>query len=229
MSTTVQDLYQRLSWDFLEDAGLVLGTLTSAQFLHYLEEAVLDFCEQTSLVKKIFTQQIMLAEPQYTIPDDIRVQACFVGGVYLDHSSIEELYNSEYEWATKVGTPQCWFQDGLPVNKIQLFPIPDYTGTEIEGDTPPIGTYGTFAPTQRNFTAVGSANPTTLTLALIDNIPSEIPDSFTPYLLYRVMQRVFSLDGEAKDLQRSYYCEARWKEGISIAQAIMMEGMAEKK
>ncbi len=224
MSTTVASIYTQVCIDLLENGGLTLGTVTSAQFLTYLEESVLEFCQQTGMTKKIYTQRIVAGTAQYTVPVDImQIQCAFIGGKYLQPTSLEELQNGEYEWANQSGSGQQWFQDGLPANTLKVFPKPDISGTAMSG------TYGTFAPTTNNITAVGPAAPTSNTLALIDNIPAQVPDSFTPYLTYRVLYRIFSTDGECQDQQRAYYCNARWQEGIGLAQSIMGEVMAEEK
>jgi hypothetical protein len=229
----VSEIYQRVCWDLLEDYNLVLGTVTPEQFLDALEQAILDFCQETMMVKQIFTQTIFLAQSQYIVPDDIlEPQACFVGGVFLQPTTLEELNNGEYQWARQVGPPRAWFQDGLPVHMIQLFPIPDYTGTVIAGPKPPFGNYGDFFPTQRNLTIVGGAAPLNFTanpLTLQSNLPGIIPDSFTPYLVYRVLARIFSLDGECHDSQRAIYCQSRFEEGISLGSSVMLEAINDAK
>lgn len=223
MSVAVQSIYDRVTYDMLENGGLVLGTVTSAQFLTYLEEAVLEFCQQAGLVRKIYTQRVIAGTAQYAAPVDVmQIQCAFVGGKYIQPTSTEELQNSEYEWSSKSGPPQSWFADGMPANQIKLFPNPDTSGTVFSG------TYGTFLPANNGLTVVGPAGPTTNTLTLLGDIPEEVPDSFTPYLTYRVLYRVFSTDGEAKDLQRAYYCDARWKEGVALAQAIMNDLLEER-
>ncbi len=222
----VRDIYNRVTYDLLEDLELRLGVLTDQQFLDYLEEAILEFCQQGQAIKKIFTQMVMNAQSQYLIPDDIlQVQNCFIGGVYIEQVSLDELQNGEYEWAKKSGMPLSWFEDGLPAGTAQLVPIPDYTGDVILAPQPPFGDYGSFHPEQGNFTCVGGSGPNPIALTLDDFIPSVIPNSFTPYLVYRIEWRVFSQDGESKDLQRAIYCNARWQEGIALIQAIMTEGM----
>lgn len=224
MSTTVQSIYDQVCIDLCENGGLQLGTVTVAQFLTYLEEAVLEFCQQTGLTKKIYTQRIVATTAQYSIPVDImQVDSAFIGGKYLQPTSLEELQNSQYEWANQTGPGQQWFQDGQAANMLKVVPTPDVSGTSMSG------TYGTFSPTTNNLTTVGPAAPLTNTLALVDDIPIQVPDSFTPYLTYRVLYRIFSTDGECQDSQRSYYCDARWKEGIGLAQSIMGEIMLEQK
>ncbi len=224
-SVTVQSLYQRFCWDLLEDNGLVLGIVTVDQFLDFLQDAILEFCEQVGITKKIFTQTIFLSQAQYPVPDDLLlVQAAFVGGVFIDRVSLEELYNTGEPWPNQVGQPLQWFEDGLPEGYVQLVPIPDFNGTLIAG--PDNGVYDTFAPEESNLTTVATAGPTNMrSITIDDDIPDVIPQSFTPYLLYRVHWRAATLDGEAKDLQRAKYCEARWNEGIALGQAIMLEAV----
>ena len=228
MVVTVREIYDRICWDLLEDYALILGILTDAQFLDYLEEAILEFAQQTQMVKRIFTQMVLNAQPQYIIPDDIlQVQYGFIGGVWIERTSLDELQNGEFQWARQSGYPKAWFEDGLPTSRSQLFPIPDYTGTTIVAAQPPFGDYGNFHTDQRNYTVVGGTGPNPIALTLDDNIPDVVPASFTPYLIYRIEWRVFSLDGEAHDSQRAVYCLARWNEGIALAQAIMMEAVSD--
>lgn len=49
----------------------------------------------------------------------------------------------------------------------------------------------------------------------------ELVDDFTPYLWFGVMERIFSTDGEHKDMLRSRFCSSRYNEGIQIAKAIV--------
>ncbi len=225
----VREIYNRVAWDLLEDYQLRLGVLTDQEFLDYLEEAILEFCQQTGMVKKIFTQTISAGQSQYIIPDDLlQVQNCFVGGVYINQTNLDELHNAgNPAWATESGMPQQWFEDGLPASRAQLYPIPDYTGDPILAPQPPFGDYGSFHPEQGNFTCVGGSGPNPIALTLDDFIPSVIPNSFTPYLVYRIEWRVFSQDGETKDIQRAIYCNSRWQEGLALGASIMMEAMAE--
>ncbi len=225
---TVREIYNEVAFVMLEDYQLVLGTFTDAQFLDYLEEAILEFAQQCGMVKHIFSQMVLNAQAVYIIPDDIlQVQYGFIGGVWIERTSLDELQNGEFQWARRSGYPTAWFEDGLPTSRAQLFPIPDYTGTTIVAPRPPFGDYGSFHTDQRNYTVVGSAGPNPIALTLDDNVPDVVPASFTPYLVFRILWRVFSLDGEAHDSQRAIYCLARWQEGIALAQSIMMEAVSD--
>ncbi len=73
-----------------------------------------------------------------------------------------------------------------------------------------------------NLTMIGPAGLSAFLTTLGQIIPV-IPDSFCFYLSMGILSRIFSTDGEAKDLQRSYYCDARYSEGCAAAAAISGE------
>jgi hypothetical protein len=54
-----------------------------------------------------------------------------------------------------------------------------------------------------------------------------VPDSFSHYLVYGVLEQVFSADSECRDLQRAAYCRARWLEAMSLADSIAREELLE--
>ncbi len=102
--------------------------------------------------------------------------------------------------------------------------ISSYTGPAYID--PIAGMYGTISvivPSAGNLMMSSTAIPTyTKTYALTDIIQG-IPDSFTVYLKYGVLERVFKMDGEMKDSLRERYCKARFQEGVSLARAIMQQ------
>lgn len=70
-----------------------------------------------------------------------------------------------------------------------------------------------------NLSMIGPTGLNKITFVLGDVIPV-IPDSFCFYLAYGILARIFSTDGEAKDIQRAYYCQSRYTEGCSAAAAV---------
>lgn len=76
-----------------------------------------------------------------------------------------------------------------------------------------------------NLTVTGPKGLSSITYTLGQVIPV-VPDSFCPALAYGILARIFSTDGEAKDLQRSYYCNARYLEYCNAAAAISGEMLA---
>ena len=70
-----------------------------------------------------------------------------------------------------------------------------------------------------NLSILGAQSISSVAFALGDVIPS-IPDSFTPYLSYGVLAKIFSMDGECRDIQRAAYCSARFQEGVNAAASV---------
>lgn len=77
-----------------------------------------------------------------------------------------------------------------------------------------------------NLTMVGTEGLSSITYTL-DMLVPVLPDSFASiYIAYGILARIFSMDGESKDLQRSYYCAARYNEGINLAAAVSGQMLA---
>lgn len=55
-----------------------------------------------------------------------------------------------------------------------------------------------------------------------------LPDTLAIYIGYRILAKIFSMDGECKDELRRRYCQARFEEGIALAQAIVSEQIGEE-
>jgi hypothetical protein len=89
-----------------------------------------------------------------------------------------------------------------------------------------LGTFNGFYTSSLNLLLVATAKPQNITPALDDLIEC-VPTSFVPYLKYGVLAKIFSQDSETKDVLRARYCEARYREGILLAQAVSQEVMDE--
>jgi hypothetical protein len=55
-----------------------------------------------------------------------------------------------------------------------------------------------------------------------------LPDTLAIYIGYRILAKIFSMDGECKDELRRRYCQARFEEGITLAQAIVSEQVGDQ-
>jgi hypothetical protein len=111
---------------------------------------------------------------------------------------------------------------------MEVFPNPSFTGVAYPPPTAPQvvpGSYGTFAPADRNLTVVGTAGTLKSSFAMGDTIPN-VPDTFTVYLGYGIMKRIFRKDGDTKDNQRAAYCEARFLEGVNLCKAFLAQSQA---
>lgn len=97
----------------------------------------------------------------------------------------------------------------------------------VETTAAMLGTFQSILTTDANLMLVGSSKPTRKDWVLTDII-EDIPETFRGYLKYGVLLRIFSLDGETKDQLRAKYAQARWEEGVRLAQAITQEEMEEE-
>lgn len=313
MATTfkVSDTYNTVCSALLEPfqdglyPGLTLGIVTEAQFLVLFAAVLEDFINRSGLVWSIFTQQIQFGISQYMQPNAMNsAKVAFVGGVYIDHSTLADLDDWKYDWRGKAGTPEYWHSDGLPPKTVEMADMPNYSGASYAlanpadpTAQPPYGIYGLFNGTTQgqvtgvlnvagtagtwgagalfdmrwnnyspapnillngaawpiqtvtdamnlvfavppgdgiynfavnigndgNLTLIGTTGLNSITYTLDEIIPV-IPDSFAAvYLAYGVLARIFSNDSECKDLQRAYYCQARYMEGVNAAAAISGE------
>lgn len=194
-----------------------LGIVTEQQFLNSLSAVLLDWCQRTGLYKHIYTQRLLAGEAEYTVPEDvIEPDLCFIGGRIIEQVAEEELDQSHADWRRQAGVPVQWHSDNLPPKKIELFPKPNYNG--LEGQ---VG-YGDFFAAGRNLTMVGAAAPSKTAWTLADTLDT-IPDIFVHYLIYGVLEQIFSAEGESRDAQRALYCGTRYQEGVELARMLVAE------
>ena len=85
------------------------------------------------------------------------------------------------------------------------------------------GTISNLAPSSANLMMSSTALPVQSKTYTLTDLIQGIPDSFTVYLKYGVLERVFKMAGEMKDELRARYCGARVQEGVNLARTIMQE------
>jgi hypothetical protein len=238
MAVTVQNIYDRICYDLLEDGGLVLGIVTVQQFLDLVNLAVMDFLKQSGILQRIHTQAVFSGVGVYTIPDDIvDVQGVWLGGRWLPSSTQQSLNGQIRSWRTKLDIPRFYYQDGLPLKSIGLAPAPNYNGGFILGAAepdPPHAVYDSFSaicqvdatqtllnPVQhRGLTVIGTRKAITQVTALGDPIPL-VPDDLALLALpFGVLERLFSGDNELLDSQRAAFCGAQFQEAVNACQAV---------
>jgi hypothetical protein len=222
MPTTIQSIVDTISYDLLENSvggpGLSTGIVTNQEILDYIGEVVMDFLRQTGLIQDVFTQRLVSGTSQYPIPD--RMSQPYYG--FVDARIIERVdITSEYllgRWTQKPGYPKVWHQDGLPIKTIETVPAPNFTGSVTAG------VFGSFLPGSRDLSIVGSMIASKEVWLISDTLDT-IPDSFTPYIVFGVLAKVFEMDGESKDEQRCLYCKSRYDEGVTVGKSILLELM----
>jgi hypothetical protein len=226
MSVTVQSIVDQVQIDWCEDApvGLVTGTLTQTQILDHLGVVLMDFLRQTGLAWTVFTQLLEAGVSQYLIPDSMTdVYHSFVDAKIIEQVDLFSDY-LQGQWTRTPDYPKAWHEDGLPNKTIEVVPAPNWNGVPPDPSppTPPFGTFGSFQPGNRDLTFVGPTLASKETWSIGDTLDT-IPDTFTPYLVFGILARVFAADAETRDLNRSRYCEQRYQEGISLGKSILME------
>lgn len=106
--------------------------------------------------------------------------------------------------------------------------INGYTGAPyMEMLNPAYGIWSTAAVDCNNIQTISTGIPSTLNPSISQYLEL-IPDSFIPYIKYGSLAKIFSQDGECKDLQKAYYAMARYTEGINLAAAIMSEAFEQE-
>lgn len=219
MSVTVASLFTTVSYDLLEDTGLAIGIVTQQEFLDMLGLVIMDFLRRTRLIWKVYTQQIISGTSVYPVPElNPEVIQVYVNAQLVGQTDLFFPANLTYSVDTGA-TIQQWHEDQLGIQKFELLPIPNFTGTA--GGFPAYGTFGVGA---RNVTIVVSSLASKETWGAGDTLDT-IPDTFTPYLVYGVLEKIFSMDGESKDEQRALYCRSRYEEGITLAKAVFIDLM----
>lgn len=230
MAVLVSTIYTDVCNALLENQppGLTIAT-TQQGFLDLFRAVYLEFAEKAGIVRQIFTQQVNAGTNDYLVPDDIiKPTHAFLAGKVLQETSLQELDQYEFAWPKRLGAPDRWRQDALPPKTVEIFPNPIQSGTAYAAPNPPAniaGVYGDFRPADRNLSLVGTAGTYKTSFALADTIPN-LPDTFTFYLTYGVLQKIWEQDGEAHDPLRAAYCQARFQEGWMLCKAFMGQEQA---
>ncbi len=207
MAVTVQSVYDKVCRMILEDGGLSL-VYSEGSFLSDLAVAVRSILQASGMVKAYNTQAVNAGTGTVSISDEyMEVYDLFWNGRYLLRSYGMAMDESDPFWQSEQRTPEQWREDQLAANTVQIAPKPSANGT--------LG-------------HISSVQSTATTLGMEDNIPY-LPDSFaTGYLHYFVLYKIFSSEGESRDMNRAAYCKARMEECLNIAKAIMSEEITDE-
>jgi hypothetical protein len=235
--STVNDLYQLITFDLCEDGGLVLGLLTPAQFIDLVNLTLQDFTQKTCSSALVQTQAVTASTARYTFPDAMmRVDEACLGGVLLEPTTVQGLNNGNLRgWRTTTGLPTRWHADELPLKTVELALIPSLSGIFIAA--PQTGwsvfTGGiTYTPYQhQDLTLIGPQLPAAVAL-LTDPLcygSTGSPTSYIPldfclgYIGLGVLARIFGGDNELYDAARAEWCAGEYAEGCAIVRSMMGE------
>lgn len=239
---TGADLYFEVCEDLFESGGLILGIVTQDEFIGILNETLADFLRQTAMISQIQTQSVFAGQGQYPILDSMmRVDNAFVGGVYLEPTSVRELNNNMPRWRTKLDSPRQFHVDELPIKTVELAPVPALSGVYVPGPNEPgpphaqldtfsivDGLGATIAPdAHHDLTLIGPQTPKLVDI-LDDPICTSdgtlIPDDIVRgYLAYGVLERIFSGENELRNISTADFCHSMYQEGVTILQEFTNE------
>lgn len=98
----------------------------------------------------------------------------------------------------------------------------------VETQGPFFGVIAEAIPSTNNLSLFGAALPLEI-IGIVGTDPVEVvPDSFIPYIKYGILAEIFNSNSELKDSDKAAYCAARYKEGISLSQAIILSVMRDQ-
>ena len=97
----------------------------------------------------------------------------------------------------------------------------------MEFTGPMFGTIATLVASDSNLAMVATAQPSNTALTL-STVLELIPDSLAPYLVWSILETIWTADGESRDERRAKYARARRIEGINLCKAISGQDLLEK-
>jgi hypothetical protein len=129
LTSDLYAIYKQCSNVLLEDGGLTLGLITDSEFYAIANEVVTDFLSKTQIIKKVFCVPLLVGVDTYTKPDQLgEIDEALAGQTHINRTSGFYLDNSDPSWPTQFNQPQSFKEDEVPVNQIQLSPMPNVEG-----------------------------------------------------------------------------------------------------
>lgn len=179
------------------------GLWTLAEVLNYLNERQDRFLKETVLITSwLDLNPVTANQAAQNLPDGwLATRLAF----YDDGAETRPLQRFSREeadamlpgWETDYGIPLGYISEERATRQVLLVPPPDEAGI-------------------LHLFAALVGNPMDQS-----GIDLTIPDEFAPYLYYGVLADMFAKQGRAFDPARRDYCEARFQEGVALAQALL--------
>lgn len=206
MAITDQQFLDQLQRVLIEapDSGATWpsGLWTAAEVVGYANGRQDRFLKETLLVTSWLSQAVVPGQAQQDLP----VGWLATRNVFLTDATytypLSPVARREADsllpgWETNYGTPIGYLSEEWATRQLLLVPAPLNPATlqlfaALVGDT---------------LTGLG--------------VELTIPDECEPYLMYGVLADMFGKQGRAYDQPRAAYCEARYAEGVALAQALL--------
>lgn len=115
----------------------------------------------------------------------------------LEQVDTWELDNGAEQWPSQQSTPIAWYENQLAQQRIAISPAPSTNGT------------------------VGLLYIALAAVVTGAGVPLAVPDDWTPYILWGVLDELLGSDGAAYDPVRAQYCGRRYSEGVELARIVL--------
>ena len=205
LDTQVLSLLQLATLE-ADDGGATWASMwTQAQVLSYFNNVMQDFLHRTGIVSAISFITGVPNQAAYDLPQDlidlrrIAWRAGLSGTGYEELTLLDtfQLDMNNDDWpADQEQVPTAYLLNLLPSLTVRVSPAPNDQG-EAEITTTTLGA-----------TATGAG------------VRLAIPDDWTPYIAFGILEQMFGKVGEANDPQRAAYCHGRYEEGVELARLL---------
>jgi len=205
----VNTIYLQVCNTLLEPGGLQLGITTQGDFLGFYVETMQDFLQKTGLIKTAVSISggFTANNNTYTFPDSILdLHHVFCNNNWLWPSEQEDVSFATPNWRAQRDAPRQWWKDRVQMKQFVIYPTPNFNGT---------------------LTIIGTSGLSNMSPTLSSTV-EVIPDTFTAFIKYGILARIFSMDGENKDLGRARMCQFIYDIGVEIGKCIMTEALLEE-
>lgn len=188
---------QRHMLESTVDGGNTWELWEESEVLNYFNDRQARFLLEAGLVQTRTTISATAGQSDYALPSDlIDIKRVSWGeGQVLER---EDQWSMFHGSVASSGTPEAYGE--YPTEgtlKLRLFPTPSVSGT----------IHLLYVP-----------NHTTITATCVN---SHLPNFLMPYVKWGIVSDMLSKEGEAHDPKRAQYAEARFQEGIAVAQMLM--------
>lgn len=153
--------------------------------------------------------------PRYYHEDEIPVKTVQLSPTPNVEGGLTYTYDQGYGVIADITSPVDFTFEAHPSTP-GFGVVAEATGNPyLEAAGPGLGVYADLVCSTGNLTMVANVVPAAAHYIKL------IPASFSCYLKYGILAHIFSTNSELKDEQKSAYCQARYAEGVNMANAIM--------
>jgi uncharacterized protein DUF6682 len=192
-----------LAADAVNGATFPSGLFSQTEMLEYLYHSENELLVKIRPTYGSATQALSVATRVYPQPASaIRIERVSSTKKAWTNTSMLtlDLDNSNWQSDHASDDPKAWFQDEIGLDNFGIWPLVDIGGLVA----------------QLWYSVKEITNPLTFLT------PFVLPDIFTMYLKYGVLNRAFSKDGEQRDDLRAKFCQKKLDFGVMLARMFLL-------